>query len=260
MHQKHPFRTRKGDTGFNPIQIPASKGDDGFRQPTQLAYRARLRCPWATAGPGQTTSQRPEPHVGTPGAAGVEGAGGMEGQAAVPVGGGGAWPGFEATHQATRQRTRSHWCGGRRRDRRARAGFKTKHNHTSAHQAPRVWRAPEGPEGTGGLRDRPLRAAGSRVAISRAAGPSGARNTSGATSNTINDSGRRPRAHQAARPNNTPRGARNTSGATRHIGTTKPPSPTGAGRLRQSERVSAGSRRCPDHRDRFPDGRSKCQA
>ena len=170
MHQKHPFRTRKGDTGFNPIQIPASKGDDGFRQPTQLAYRARLRCPWATAGPGQTTSQRPEPHVGTPGAAGVEGAGGMEGQAAVPVGGGGAWPGFEATHQATRQRTRSHWCGGRRRDRRARAGFEIDHSERS-----------------------------SRVAISRAAGPSG---------------------------------ARNTSGATRHIGTTKPPSPTGAGRLR----------------------------
>ena len=53
---------------------------------------------------------------------------GLQGQAAVPVGGGGAWPGFETTHQATRQRTRSHWCGGRRRDR----------------------RAPEGPEGTGG--------------------------------------------------------------------------------------------------------------
>ena len=51
-------------------------------------------------------------------------------------------------------------------------------------QAPLVWRAPEGPEGTGGLRDRPLRAAGSRVAISRAAGPDGARNTRGATSNT----------------------------------------------------------------------------
>ena len=48
--------------------------------------------------------------------------------------------------------------------------------------APLVWRAPEGPEGTGGLRDRPLRAAGSRVAISRAAGPDGARNTRGATS------------------------------------------------------------------------------
>ena len=48
---------------------------------------------------------------------------------------------------------------------------------------PPVWRAPEGPEGTGGLRDRPLRAAGSRVAISRASGPEGARNISGATNN-----------------------------------------------------------------------------
>ena len=52
-----------------------------------------------------------------------------------------------------------------------------------SHHAPLLWRAPEGPEGTGGLRDRPLRAAGSRVAISRAAGPDGARNTSGTTSN-----------------------------------------------------------------------------
>ena len=46
-----------------------------------------------------------------------------------------------------------------------------------------MWRASEGPEGQGGLRDRPLRAAGSRVAISRAAGPDGAQNISGATSN-----------------------------------------------------------------------------
>ena len=67
---------------------------------------------------------------------------------------GGAWPGTESTHRATHQRPDA-----------------------------TVWRAPEGPEGTGGLRDRPLRAAGSRVAISRAAGPDGARNTSGATSN-----------------------------------------------------------------------------
>ena len=93
-------------------------------------------------------------------------------------------PGFDPTHQATRQRTRSHWCGGRRRVRRARAGFEIDHSE-------------------------PL---GSRVAISRAAGPDGARNTSGATSNTINDSGRRPRAHQAARPNKPPGGAWNTSG------------------------------------------------
>ena len=84
--------------------------------------RARLQCPWAAAGPGRTTSRRTEPHVSTPGPTGVEGAGGScrgaggrrrdlprcrwapEGPAAVPVGGGGAWPGFEPTHPATRQR------------------------------------------------------------------------------------------------------------------------------------------------------------
>ena len=36
-------------------------------------------------------------------------------------------------------------------------GFETTHHHT-APQAPPVWRAPEGPEGQGGPRDRPLRA------------------------------------------------------------------------------------------------------
>ena len=133
-----------------------------------------------------------------------------------------------------------HCCGGRRRVRRARAGFEIDHSERSSraaisraagpdgarntnvttskhaaapperrtrpgcwraaarpgrtsrrraqppisHHAPLLWRAPEGPEGTGGLRDRPLRAAGSRVAISRAAGPDGARNTNVTTSNT----------------------------------------------------------------------------
>ena len=52
--------------------------------------------------------------------------------------------------------TRRRRCGGRRRVRRARAGFEIDHSEPS----------------------------GSRVAISRAAGPDGARNTSGATSNT----------------------------------------------------------------------------
>ena len=41
--------------------------------------RARLQCPWAAAGPGRTTSRRTEPHVSTPSAAGVEGAGGSGG-------------------------------------------------------------------------------------------------------------------------------------------------------------------------------------
>ena len=44
--------------------------------------RARPRCRWAAAGPGR-------------------GAGGRrQGQAAAPVGGGGAWPGFETTRRA----------------------------------------------------------------------------------------------------------------------------------------------------------------
>ena len=98
-----------------------------------------------------------------------------EGPAAVPVGAGGTCRG----------------AGGRRRDlprcRWAAAGpGQALSRRTQPHAsdpAPLAWRAPEGPEGTGGLRDRPLRAAGSRVAISRAAGPDDARNTSGATSN-----------------------------------------------------------------------------
>ena len=58
-HPKRPFLTRKGDDGFNPTGARASKGDDGFRRPAQLAYRARLRYPWAEAGPGRATSGRP---------------------------------------------------------------------------------------------------------------------------------------------------------------------------------------------------------
>ena len=53
--------------------------------------------------------------------------------------------------------TESRRCGGRRRVRRARAGFEIDHSERS-----------------------------SRVAISRAAGPDGARNTSGAASNKLN--------------------------------------------------------------------------
>ena len=49
---------------------------------------------------------------------------GLVGLAAVPVGGGGAWPGFETTYKHT-SAPQPHWCGGRRRDRRARPGFET---------------------------------------------------------------------------------------------------------------------------------------
>ena len=66
---------------------------------------AWLRCPWAGAGPGRTTSRRAE-----------------------------------------------------RSSRRGRIAGGSPPTGTHSDQAPQVWRAPEGPEGTGGLRDRPLRA------------------------------------------------------------------------------------------------------
>ena len=67
------------------------------------------------------------------------------------------------------QNPHRHWCGGCRRDRGARlrcpwavAGpgraSRRRAEPPIRDQAPLVWRAPEGPEGTGGLRDRPLRA------------------------------------------------------------------------------------------------------
>ena len=94
---------------------------------------------------------------------------GLQGQAAVPVGDCGARPDNEPTPRTTRRHTRRRRCGGRRRDGRAGCGARGRWrglaglrgdapSHTSAHQVPLVWRAPEGPEGTGGLRDRPLRA------------------------------------------------------------------------------------------------------
>ena len=176
---------------------------------------------------------------------------------AAPMGGGRAWPGFEGKLHHTQRRKRRR-CGGRRRVRRARAGFEIDHSEPKARvwrsrggrgmtelrgeapphtatQATPVWRAPKGPEGQGGLRDRPLRAEGSCVAISRAAGPDGARTPavpqatkqqglgaggpgcgargrrrglaglrddapSEARSADGSRAGRRPRAHQAARP------------------------------------------------------------
>ena len=40
-HPKRPFRTRKGDGGFNPTRARASKGDAGFRQPLRAQPHAR---------------------------------------------------------------------------------------------------------------------------------------------------------------------------------------------------------------------------
>ena len=82
--------------------------------------------------------------------------------------------------------------------------------------------------------------------------------------------GRPTRAHQAARPHNRvlhrPEHQRrhqhrqNTSGATHHRGIAKPPSPAGAGRLNQYQRIIEESRQYRDYRDRFPGVRSRYRA
>ena len=139
---------------------------------------------------------------------GVVSQGPEEGQTAVPVGDGRAWPGFEKTRRANHQHTRLHWCGGRRRDRRA---------------WPRCRWASAGPGRGAGGRRRGL-------AGLRDDAPSEARSADGERA------GRRPRVHQAARPDSTPRGARNTRGAASNAGdlsglqaTRSRPAPQGPG-------------------------------
>ena len=127
--RRHRFQ-ESGPPGLqDPYAIPVAGGGawPGF----ETRHRAKRGClvsraagasgAWNTSGTTSNTineaSRRPLAHQ----APLVWRA--SEGSAAVPVGGGGAWPGFEPTRQATRQRTRRRRCGGRRRDRRARAGF-----------------------------------------------------------------------------------------------------------------------------------------
>ena len=160
-----------------------------------------------------------------------------------------------------RSATMRHCCGGRRRVRRARAGFEIDHsepqarvwrsrgrpgptapatpaapqapsNHATqtrgsptgakdqagcwwaasgpgralrrraqppiSHHAPLLWRAPEGPEGAGGLRDRPLRA---KLACGDLAGGRGLRRPQHQRRHKQHtQEGRRPPAHTAVRP------------------------------------------------------------
>ena len=68
---------------------------------------------------------------------------GPDSLAAVPMGGDGAWPGFEGKLHHT-QRHKRRRCGGRRRVRRARAGFEIDHSEPQA----RVWRSRGRPDPT----------------------------------------------------------------------------------------------------------------
>ena len=126
------------------VAISRAAGPDGARNTSgaasnKLNREFRLRRPWVAAGPGVGRARLRR---------------GMTGQRADAP-----------SHTSATRRRR---CGGRRRVRRARAGFEIDHSE-------------------------PL---GSRVAISRAAGASGARNTSGATSNAGDQAG--PQPQQAA--------------------------------------------------------------
>ena len=60
------------------ISTPGPTGVEGAGR-TGGHKRAWLRCPWAVAGPGRTTSRRAKPTISTHGPTGVEGAGGTGG-------------------------------------------------------------------------------------------------------------------------------------------------------------------------------------
>ena len=99
---------------------------DRVHRPHQQA-QPRIRTPphgqalhhWACAHVVEGLFMRLWPRPLIVAGIGVVSQGPEEGQTAVPVGGGRAWPGFEKTRRANHQHTRLHWCGGRRRDRRA---------------------------------------------------------------------------------------------------------------------------------------------
>ena len=123
--------------------------------------RARLRHPWAAAGPGRTTSRRTQPHASDtapPTWRAPEGARGPG------CGARGRWrslAGQRADAPSHTQATQHRRRGGRRRDQRA--WLRCPWAAAGPGRGAGGWR-----QGQGGPRDRPLRAAGSRVAISRA--------------------------------------------------------------------------------------------
>ena len=129
-----------------------------------------LRAKLLSTCHGSTSRSPPrglDTHTRTTGAAGVEGAGRARTSTRTPdrrpTRGLRGLAGLRDDAPGHTPATRRRRCGGRRRDRRARAGFEIDHSERS-----------------------------SRVAISRAAGPDGARNTSGATSNTGDLAGPQP--------------------------------------------------------------------
>ena len=99
MRQKHPFLTRKGNGGFNRHTSPACKGDGGFTRETSGAC-GRWRDLAGLRDDAPSHRSVTQPHW-CGGRRRVRRARvGLVGLAAVPVGGGRAWPGFETTRRA----------------------------------------------------------------------------------------------------------------------------------------------------------------
>ncbi len=125
---------------------------------------------------------------------------GLEGLAAVPVGGGGAWPDNESTRRATNQYTRHHRCGGRRRDWRAWlrcpwavAGPGRASSRRAEPLGSRRGRRAGGPPPTGtqsspaqqGTQSSPAQQGTQSSPAQQAVGPDSARNTSGLRCNGV---------------------------------------------------------------------------
>ena len=92
------WRCLAGQRGDAPNHTPAHQAPLAWRAPE--GWRARLRCPWAVAGPGRASGQRASPTPAHQAPQVWRAPEGPEGLAAVPVGGCRAWPDFEATRRA----------------------------------------------------------------------------------------------------------------------------------------------------------------
>ena len=130
-------RCNSNDANSTPEQVAGELRAKSMRRAAgpgrALKHRARLRCPWA--GPGRAIHSDQAPLV-------WRAPEGPEGQAAVPVGGGGAWPGFEPTRRAQ--------LAARTASGRAAAHGHTKQPGPTAHHA--APGTPVGPQATPSMR------------------------------------------------------------------------------------------------------------